>query len=140
MNRILSRLQNLLLSQVIIIFLVGLTFFGLQSFDSGFTMLSAQADTVRTPEGIYYKGTPDNEGAYRNDKLVENNQKRLKETGNNIREKLNLDEKTPQSTKEFLESVHNKVEETVEPITGSKRGYYQENAPRNDAADYKARR
>ncbi|WP_017654587.1 hypothetical protein [Fortiea contorta] len=126
MTRILSKLQNLLLSQIIIIFLVGIAFFGLQSFNYGSTMLSAQADTIRTPEGVYYKGTPDNEGALRSNDQVENARKSLKETGDNIREKLNLDENTPEATKDFLESVKNKVGETVEPITGNKRGYYQE--------------
>ncbi|WP_311381504.1 hypothetical protein ACOWPH_25950 [Anabaena sp. PCC 7938] len=85
-------------------------------------MLVAQADTVKTPEGIYYKGTP-NAAELRND------QKRYKDTGDNIKEKLNLDESIPESTREFLDDVQTNVEKSVEPITGTRHGYYQENVP-----------
>jgi hypothetical protein len=110
-------------------------FFGLQSFNYGQSMLLAQVDTVKTPEGVYYKGTPDNQGMVRNDKQMDNAQKRLKNAGDNIRDRLNLDEETPEATKEFLDSVRNKAEDTVEPITGSKRGYYQENPPQREALE-----
>lgn len=135
MNRLLSWLQNLLLRQIITIFMLGFVFFSLQAFSYGNSMLVAQADTVKTPEGIYYKGTPD-EGRVRNDRQLENAQRRLKETGDNVREKLNLDEETPEATKEFLESVQNKVEKTVEPITGTRRGYYQETVPKKEIIDH----
>jgi hypothetical protein len=132
MNRILSRLQNLLLSQVMVIFLVGSMFFGLQSFDYGQPMLLAQVDSVKTPEGIYYKATPD-EDDFKNGEQMENARQKLRETGDMMRERLNLNEETPEATKEFLKSVQNKVDETVEPITGAKRGYYQEIPPQREA-------
>jgi hypothetical protein len=125
MNNLFNWLQKLILRQVLIIFLVGFTFFGMQAFQSGSSLLVAQADTVKTPEGVYYKGTPDT--GIRNDQQVENAQRKLKEATENIREKLNLDQETPEATKEFLESTQRKFEETVEPITGTRRGYYQEN-------------
>ncbi|MBW4563475.1 MAG: hypothetical protein KME32_20485 [Mojavia pulchra JT2-VF2] len=74
-------------------------------------------NTVKSPEGIYYKGTPDYEGnqSIRNDNQVENAQNNLKQTANNVREKLNLDEETPRATKEFIQSVKSKVGEVVNP-------------------------
>ncbi|MBW4558771.1 MAG: hypothetical protein KME59_23195 [Trichormus sp. ATA11-4-KO1] len=129
MKRVFSWLQNILLRQILIVFLIGSAFFLFQVFNYGNDMLLAKADTVKTPEGIYYKGTPNNNAPIRTNQQVDNAQKSLKETTDNIREKLNLDEPTPKATKDFLESVQNQVEETVEPITGTKRGYYQEKIP-----------
>ncbi|WP_413172471.1 hypothetical protein [Anabaena azotica] len=114
--------------QIVIISLLVLTFFGIQSVNIGKFMPVAQADTVRTPEGIYYKGTPDT-GRIRNNQQLENAQERLKETTENVKEKLNLDEPIPDSTKEFLQDVQTNIEKTVKPITGSNRGYYQDNIP-----------
>ncbi|WP_414575389.1 hypothetical protein [Anabaena sp. CCY 9402-a] len=122
MNRVISWVQNFLLRQVLVICLIGSTFFVGQSFIYTNAMI-AQAD-VKTPEGIYYKGTPDNEGI-RNDTQVRNAQEKLKGTVDNVREKLNLDEETPRATKEFQDTVKRKVGEAVEPITGEERGYYQ---------------
>jgi hypothetical protein len=130
MNRFFDRLQKIILRQILVIFLLGLTFLGIQAFNDDNSMLLAQADTVKTPEGVYYKGTPD-DGAIRNDQQVENTQRKLRENANNIRERLNLDEETPEATKEFLESTQRRFEESVEPITGTKHGYYQENIPPN---------
>jgi hypothetical protein len=122
MNRVIYWLQNFLLRQVLVICLIGATFFIGQSFIYTNTII-AQAD-VKTPEGIYYKGTPDNEGIG-NDTQVRNAQEKLKGTVDNVREKLNLNEETPRATKEFQQNVKRKVGEAVEPITGEKRGYYQ---------------
>lgn len=57
------------------------------------------------------------------------NQRSIKETisddsnviqraADNVREKLNLDEPVPQSTKDFLNDVQQKVDDVVAPITG----------------------
>lgn len=124
MNRFFKNLQRVILRLLVISF-VAFTLFGFQAFTSSNVMLLAQADTVTTPEGVYYKGTPD-PGEIRNDQQVENSQRRLKETADNVREKLNLDEPMPESTREFLKDVRTKVEKSVEPITGGKPGYYQE--------------
>jgi hypothetical protein len=124
MNRLSFWMKNIL-RQTVIVFLIGLTFLGIQTFSYGNAMLVAQADTVKTPEGIYYKGTPD-ESEIRNNQQVDNNRNDIKRAANNIREKLNLDEPVPQSTKKFLKSTERKVERAVKPITGSPKGYYQE--------------
>jgi hypothetical protein len=127
MNRFLQNLQRVIL-RLLVIFFVTFTFLGFSAFDSGNAMLLAQADTVTTPEGVYYKGTPDR-AAVRNDQQLENSQRQLKGAADNIREKLNLDEPVPESTREFLEDVRTNVERSIEPITGGQPGYYQENIP-----------
>ncbi|MBD2628814.1 hypothetical protein [Trichormus variabilis] len=126
MNQFLNLLQRKIFPSIVVISLVTFTFFGFPALNYSNSL--AQADTVKTPEGIYYKGTPDT-GKIRNDKQVENAPKKLKETAENIKERLNLDEPVPDATKEFLEDVQTNVEKTVEPITGTRRGFYQENVP-----------
>lgn len=124
MNRVISWVQNILLRQILVVFLVAATFFVGQSFISGTAMI-AQADTVQTPEGTYYKGTPNNEGI-RNDNQVRNAQNRLKGAADNVREKLNLDEETPRATKEFGRNVQRKVGKTINSNTQNEGGYYQQ--------------
>ncbi|QOV21819.1 YtxH domain-containing protein [Anabaenopsis elenkinii] len=123
-----SWLQNMLLRQIVILFVAGFAFFSFQMFNYGNHILLAKADTVKTPEGIYYKGTPNNK-AFKGEEQLDNTQKQLKKTAEKVREKLNLDEPTPQATKEFLDSAQKQVEKTVEPITRTRHGYYQENKP-----------
>ncbi|MBK1989675.1 hypothetical protein A0J48_019410 [Sphaerospermopsis aphanizomenoides BCCUSP55] len=127
MKKIVNRLQSKILRQILIISLLVLTLFSIQSWNDSKFMLIAQADTVKTPEGIYYKGTPDPR-KIRNDQQRENTQERLKETTENVRRKLNLDEPIPDATKEFLEDVQTNIEKSVNPITGNTRGYYQDNS------------
>jgi hypothetical protein len=121
MNRVISWLRNIRISQIIVVFLVGFMFLLGQAFSD---INVAQAD-VKTPEGTYYKGIPDGQGEIRNDTQIRNAQSKLKGAADNIREKLNLDEETPQSTKDFLKSTKNRVGETAQPLTGEKEGYYQ---------------
>ncbi|MGH8001822.1 MAG: hypothetical protein ACREPR_20945 [Brasilonema sp.] len=78
-------------------------------------------DTVKTPEGIYYKATPNGNNVSKGNKLSQNGKNPLKEAADNVREKLNLDEELPRSTKQFLRST----EKRVEPVTGKREGYYQ---------------
>lgn len=126
MNRVISWLRNIRISQVLVVFLVGFMFLLGQAFS--FANI-AQAD-VKTPEGTYYKGVPDQQGEIRNDTQIRNAQNPLKEAGDNIREKLNLDEETPRATKDFLNSTRNKVGENVQPLTKTEEGYYRTPATR----------
>ncbi|MCC5655790.1 hypothetical protein LC608_02085 [Nostoc sp. XA010] len=126
MNRVISWLRNIRISQIVVVFLVGFMFLLGQAFSD---VNVAQAD-VKTPEGTYYKGIPEE----LNSPQVENTGNRLKQAADNIREKLNLDEETPRSTKEFLKSTKNKVEETVKPLAGHKEGYYN-NPPSKELRD-----
>lgn len=121
MNRVISWLRNIRISQILVVFLVGFMFLLGQAFSYPNI---AQAD-VQTPEGTYYKVIPNEQGEIRNENQTTNSQNPLKNAADTIREKLNLDEKTPRATKEFLKSTENKVEKTVEPLTGEKEGYYQ---------------
>ncbi len=119
----LSRLGNILLRQILMIFLIASTFLGFISY--GNTLAVAHAD-VKTPEGIYYKGTPDgNDDSIRNNGQVRNAQSNLKGTVENVKEKLNLDEPVPQSTKRFFKSAERRTERAVEPLTKTPEGYYQ---------------
>ena len=184
MTSVFAWIQNAIVRRIVVVFMLGLAFLGMQSFGSSNGML-AQADTVKTPEGIYYKGTPDNVGNTSGDKnilekaidtlnpnsgdnirrnfnddrrfsqdnqgyygdrgysdnaanrgnsggtvrtpegiyykgtpdnnQIENSQNKLRQGANNIREKLNLNEDTPQATKDFLNSVKDKVGDVVNP-------------------------
>lgn len=71
-------------------------------------------DTVKTPEGKYYKATPGASPTSDGGNILET-----------IKEKLNLDEEPPRATKEFLHNTQSRVEKTVEPVTGKSEGYYQ---------------
>ncbi|WP_414544612.1 hypothetical protein [Nostoc sp. CCY0012] len=122
MQHFFSQLKNIVLRQVFIVLLIVTSFFGFISY--GNTIAVAQADTV-TPEGVYYKGTPDGNASIRNDQQVQNAQSGLKNTADNIREKLNLDEPVPQSTKEFLRNTERRTEKAVRPLTKTPEGYYQ---------------
>ncbi|MEH1848094.1 MAG: hypothetical protein V7L25_24730 [Nostoc sp.] len=121
MNRVISWLRNIRIFQILVVSLVGLMFLLGQAFSD---VSIAQAD-VKTPEGTYYKAIPNEQGEIRNDTQIKNTQNPIKGAVDNIREKLNLDEETPRSTKEFLNSTKNKVEDTVEPLTETKEGYYR---------------
>jgi hypothetical protein len=81
-------------------------------------------DTVKSPLGTYYKGTP-NASLETDTKSVDTGKNPLQKIADNVRQKLNLDEPLPESTKEFLDSTEKRVEKAVEPITGTKEGYHQ---------------
>jgi hypothetical protein len=197
MKNVISFFSTSLLRQVLTIFLATFTFLAAPVFSN--SMLVASAETVLSPEGVYYKGTPDGslgkndqnnnksvfdaseatknnpqnrvdqrrensygetvlspEGAYykgipndsthnrlndqnnksvfdaseatknnRQNKVEQKSENPFKEAVETVREKLNLDEDLPRSTKEFLKDTEERVEETVEPITGTSKGYYQ---------------
>ncbi|KAB8332378.1 hypothetical protein SD80_017345 [Scytonema tolypothrichoides VB-61278] len=84
------------LRRILTVFLVGLTFFVTQAF--GYSALQAQAnETVTSPEGVYYKGTPDGFGKIHNNDNIRNDsnnlfeqaKQNLKDTADNVREKVN---------------------------------------------------
>ncbi|MDM9383261.1 hypothetical protein QUB80_21455 [Chlorogloeopsis sp. ULAP01] len=73
-------------------------------------------ETVKSPYGYYYKGTPDENVS---NQVVDSAKRNLKDTAGNVREKLNLDEPVPEATKDFIQSAKQKVGEAVESLTGS---------------------
>lgn len=121
MNRVISWLQNIHISQILVVFLVGFMFLLGQAFSN---VNVAQAD-VKTPEGTYYKGTPNEQGEIRNDTQITNSQNPLKSAVDNIREKLNLDEKTPEATKEFFDPTRNTTEDKASSSNREREGYYR---------------
>ncbi|WGV27718.1 hypothetical protein [Halotia branconii] len=85
MKHVFSWLKNVVLRQVAIAFLVSLAFLGMQAFGYGNGVV-AQADTVKTPEGIYYKGVPDSNGT----NIVEKAKGSFKQSAdNNVRQNPN---------------------------------------------------
>ncbi|MBD2021761.1 hypothetical protein H6F43_16395 [Leptolyngbya sp. FACHB-36] len=65
------------------------------------------------------------------DKLTERSENKLKGIADNVREKLNLDEPIPQSTREFLGDAEEKVDEAVRPVTGNSGYFKAQKADRN---------
>ncbi len=124
MNRVISWLRNIRISQIVVVFLVGFMFLLGQAFS--YTNI-ALAD-VKTPEGTYYQGAPNEQGEIRNDTQIENTQNSqnpIKSAVDNIREKLNLDEKPPEATKEFFDPSTNKTEDKTSSFSKSREGYYR---------------
>ena len=130
MNRLSSWLRNIRISQILVVFLAGFMFLLGQAFSY---VDVAQAD-VKSPEGTYYKGVPDGQGEIRNDTQTrnsqntqnsQNSQNPLKEAADSIREKLNLDEKTPRATKEFFDPAKNRAGDKASSYGADREGYYQ---------------
>ncbi|MGI8502773.1 MAG: hypothetical protein ACR2LR_16805 [Hassallia sp.] len=86
---------------------------------------NSTGETVISPTGIYYKGTPDEANLGNKTSNSTDSKNPLESFAENVKEKLNLDEPIPESTKEFLDSTEKRVEKVVEPITGTKEGYHQ---------------
>ena len=104
MNKITS-----LLRQIMIIFLVGITVLLFQAFSYSNT-LQAQAESV-TPEAKSYQVNRNNTNI--EDNKLKNN---LKETVDNVRGKSNI-YKGDSDKKDLVNSVQEKTEELVKPIT-----------------------
>ncbi len=121
MNQLISWLKNIRIRQMVVVFLVGFMFLLGQAFS--YDNL-ARADVV-TPEGTYYKRIPDGQGEIRNDTQIRNAQNKLKDTVDNVREKLNLDEQTPRATKEFFDSTKNRGVDKTSRLQRDTEGYYQ---------------
>ncbi|MBE8966056.1 hypothetical protein IQ277_07285 [Nostocales cyanobacterium LEGE 12452] len=133
MNRLSSWLRNIRISQILVVFLAGFMFLLGQAFSY---VNVAQADVI-SPEGTYYKGIPDGQGEVRNDTQTrnsQNSQNPLKEAGDTIREKLNLDEKTPRATKEFFDPAKNRAGDKASSYGADREGYYQ-NPPSKQLRD-----
>ncbi|MGV0024244.1 hypothetical protein [Phormidesmis priestleyi] len=89
--------------------------------------------TLDTTKDVYHG---DNEGTSvsdpsrvtrrdRRDESMRNTGNKIKDITETVREKLNLDEPIPESTREFLSDVENKVDNTVGKVSGEKPGYYK---------------
>ncbi|MGB3650926.1 MAG: hypothetical protein WBA41_06915 [Rivularia sp. (in: cyanobacteria)] len=126
MKRLIERLiywfQNIIKKRTDAVALLGLSFLFISAFS--YPNMAAQAATL-TPEATEYS-VPDADSRINlnnNNNPIENLKENLKDTGDNIREKLNLDEPLPESTKDFLRSTEDRIDEAVEPITGKQKYY-----------------
>ncbi|MBE9215916.1 hypothetical protein IQ247_25185 [Plectonema cf. radiosum LEGE 06105] len=116
--------QNFIIKRTDAVVLIGLILIFISVFS--YPNIAVQAATL-TPEATEYNvPNPDSRINLDNNNPIENIQQNLKYAADNVREKLNLDEPLPESTKDFLQSTEQKIDETVEPITG-KQKYYDHN-------------
>ena len=132
MNHINLRLQSIKLKQIIVVFLVSLTFLISSAFDIHGNQLQAQAEPV-TPEATQYKvDGNESEAEIKADRIKENAEKSaklLKDEGiniknraaegkgknifENVKEKLNLDEPIDPGTKKAGEQLKEAAEDVV---------------------------
>jgi hypothetical protein len=108
MNRVISWLQQLQLRQILTTLAIGLIFF-LTAFGQFSYDLQAQAASL-TPEARNYQ--VDNSEPAKN---VQKAEQGLKGAAENVREKLNLDEPLPESTKDFFKQIRGEDVTIEEP-------------------------
>ena len=128
MIRVIRRLQQIQLRQVLSAFLVGMTLFLSAALGQMSYVPSAQA-AVTTPEATRYNPDGSSTGTASgiqidaknsNKNLQENTEDAggfvgaIKDAAENVTEKLNLNEPLPESTKEFLDSVTNDPAEATQ--------------------------
>lgn len=109
-------IKNLLNKRTDAVVLIGLSLI----FVSVFSYPNIAEAKPLTPEATNRYQVPDAETKIDIDdnKPVQNIKKNLNDTKETIVEKLNLNEPLPKSTKDFLRSTEDKIEDTFEPITG----------------------
>lgn len=113
MTRLFTRLQSFNVFRVVATFLVGITFFVSSAFLPA-QVMQAQAAPM-TPEATQYDSNADS-----NSGLIES----IKDAADNVREKLNLDEPLPKSTKQFLDAVQDPDKGLIQDTERStKEGY-----------------
>jgi hypothetical protein len=132
MKHINLRLQSIKLKQIIVVFLVGLTFLISSAFDIYGNQLQAQAEPV-TPEATQYKvDGNESEAEIKADRIKDNAEKSaklLKDEGiniknraaegkgknifENVKDKLNLDEPIDPGTKKAGEQLKEAAEDVV---------------------------
>jgi hypothetical protein len=118
MNRIISWLPTFNLHKILTVFLVGMAFLVMQAFSYG-NQLQAQAKAL-TPEASAYEVDKSDTELIQNDNdLVEQSRRNLKDTADNVREKLNLDQPIYPGTKEFLNDVQESVKDVTKVVTGN---------------------
>lgn len=122
MNQVIASLLNLRPRQIITVFLVGLTFWGLQAFGYS-NQLQAHAKALTPEASAYQVDNADRNNStpqIQNDnKLVNNSRSELKSTADNVREKLNLDQPIYPGTKEVLNDIKESTKDAVNTVTGN---------------------
>lgn len=115
--------QNLIKKRTDAVALIGLSLIFISALS--YPNMAAQAKPL-TPEATnrYQVPEPDSRIDVGDKNPVENAKENLKDAKDTIVEKLNLNEPLPESTKDFLRSTEDRIEDTFEPITGKQEGTY----------------
>lgn len=115
-KKIIYWFKNLINKRTDAVFLIGLSLI----FVSVFSYPNIAVAKPLTPEATSRYQVPDADSKIDIDDKnpVENLKDNLEDTKDNIVEKLNLNEPLPKSTKDFLRSTEDRIEDTLEPITG----------------------
>jgi predicted PurR-regulated permease PerM len=137
MNQVISFLQSIRLRQIATVFLVSTAFFVIQAFGYGTSVQALANNTTLTPETNAYQ-VPGSNGSInaRTETLTDQTEdtgsnllEKIGEAAENVKEKLNLDEPTPPSTKKFFNQIHDKADDVVgKTVQGTQEGF-------NDAAN-----
>ncbi|MCT7952483.1 hypothetical protein NG798_22060 [Ancylothrix sp. C2] len=112
MNRLFSWLQNSQFRALVTASLIAVTFLIASVF--GYNPLEATALT--TPEATQYQVDHSTTKIPTPNIPEITSKPPLKETANNVREKLNLDQPIAPETKEFIHSIEESIQETVESV------------------------
>ena len=118
MNTIISKVQKLRLRQTLTAVVVGMIFFISAALGVLGSALPAAAEPV-TPEAKSYEVSP----AEREVRTPESGQglgESLKNTAETVREKLNLDEPLPESTRDFIKQIKGEPVTIEEPRPSGK--------------------
>jgi predicted PurR-regulated permease PerM len=137
MNQVISFLQSIRLRQIATVFLVSTAFFVIQAFGYGTSVQALANNTTLTPETNAYQ-VPGSNGSInaRTETLTDQTEdtgsnllEKIGEAAENVKEKLNLDEPTPPSTKKFFNQIQDKADDVVgKTVQGTQEGF-------NDAAN-----
>lgn len=137
MNQVISFLQSIRLRQIATAFLVSAAFFVMQAFGYGTSVQALANNTTLTPETNAYQ-VPGSNGSInaRTETLKDQTEdtgsnllEKIGEAAENVKEKLNLDEPTPPSTKKFFNQIQDKADDVVgKTVQGTQEGF-------NDAAN-----
>lgn len=126
MKRLMKKLvywfKSLILKRTDAVVLIGLSLI----FVSVFSYPNIAVAKPLTPEATSRYQVPDADSKIDIDdnKTAKNLKENLRDTKETIVEKLNLNEPLPESTKDFLRSTEEKIEDTLEPITGGEKPSY----------------
>jgi hypothetical protein len=95
----------------------------LKALDSSEKVRNHQA--LDTTKDVYH-GDNETESVHdRRAESIRSTGNKLKDIAETVKEKLNLDEPIPESTKEFLNDVENTVDNTVGKVSGEKPRYFK---------------
>ncbi len=81
--------------------------------------------SLDTTKDVYHGDDEGTSVSDRRDESMRNTGNKLKDIAETVKEKLNLDEPIPESTREFLKDAENTVDNTVGKVSGEKPGYYK---------------